>query len=100
MTQPTDPTVPIVAAPDVSAPLIFQVQSVEKSEAPDGGSGHDWYRYVLTSRGSTITGHRRGSHQHVRDYAAHYAEQLNTRAVLCLPSWSPRGRKPARRENG
>jgi len=76
------------------APL-FKVASVEKTDAPEGEKGRNWYRYVLKSSTSTITGHRCGSRQYVRDYAAQCAEQLNARATTGQSIWNPRGRKPA-----
>lgn len=76
---------------------VFAVDSVEAAEAPSGGRGDGWHRYVLKSERSAITGMRRGSREQVRDYASQVAEQLNTRAALCKPSWNPRGRKPAAR---
>lgn len=95
MTLPEDPITPVAKLTDVSAPMAFLVDSVEKTDAPDGGQGRDWYRYVLKNRRSTIVGHRRGSQQHVREYAAQYAEQLNTRAVLGPTTWNPRRKKIA-----
>ncbi len=95
MTLPDDPTAMEAKRTDASAPMAFLVDSVEKSDAPDGGQGRDWYRYVLKNRRSTIVGHRRGSQQHVREYATHYAEQLNTRAILGPTTWNPRRKKIA-----
>jgi hypothetical protein len=74
---------------------IFEVASVEKSGAPDGGDSRDWYRYILKSRRSTITGQRRGSRKDVHAYATQCAEQLNARALEAKSIWRPRGRKPA-----
>jgi hypothetical protein len=73
----------------------FKVASVEKTDAPDGSDGQDWYRYVLDSGRSTIAGQRRGSRKDVLAYAAQCAEQLNTRGLTGQSIWSPRGRKPA-----
>ena len=95
MTEQADPTTPPAEAPDIAAAPVFEVDSVEQTETPNGGQGDDWHRYVLKSGRSTITGLRRGSCEHVRDYANQAAERLNTRSALCQPSWSPRGRKPA-----
>lgn len=95
MTPPEDPITPVSNQTDASAPMAFLVDSVEKTDAPDGGQGRDWYRYVLKNRRSTIVGHRRGSQQHVREYATQYAEQLNTRAVLGPTTWNPRRKKIA-----
>ncbi len=80
----------------ITSALVFQVDSVEKTEAADGEQGDDWYRYILKNRTSTINGLRRGSYQYVCEYAAEYAEQLNAR-IVCNPSkWQPRGNKSAR----
>lgn len=78
-----------------SMPRPFKVARVEKTDAPDGGQGQDWYRYVLESGRSTITGHRCGSRKDVLAYATQCAEQLNTRGLTGQSIWSPRGRKPA-----
>ena len=91
----TTPALPL-AAPAVYAPRGFEVRSIEKTPAPDGATGTDWYRYVLSSgnNNSTITGQRRGSLEDVRSYAALCAEQLNVRALTAASPWSLRGRKP------
>ena len=73
----------------------FKVVRVERTDAPDGGKGHDWYRYVLESGRSTITGQRCGSRKDVHAYALRCAEQLNARGLTGQSIWSPRGRKPA-----
>jgi len=92
MAQPKMPAVP-GGANDTTAP-VFEVARIEKTDAPDGGPDRDWYRYVLTSHRSTITGHRRGSAKHVHAYATECANQLNARAALGQSIWNPRGRKP------
>ncbi len=74
---------------------VFEVASVERTDAPEGGHGRNWYRYVLKSHCSTITGQRRGSRQFVHAYAVQCAAQLNARAASCQSIWNPRGRKPA-----
>ncbi len=91
------PAVPVSKHARLTTSLIFQVASVEKTETPGGEQGQDWYRYMLKNHNSTINGLRRGSHQHVCDYAAQYAEQLNTRIVLGPSPWSSRGSKVAPR---
>ncbi|MBI5041229.1 MAG: hypothetical protein HZB57_08540 [Gammaproteobacteria bacterium] len=91
------PTVPASKRADLTTSLIFKVASVEKTETPGGEQGQDWYRYMLKNHNSTINGLRRGSHQHVCEYAAQYAEQLNTRIVLGPSPWSSRGSKVAPR---
>ena len=97
-------TRPINDRPDTTAsnvveglakPRPFKVASVEKTNAPEGGQGQDWYRYILVSGRSTVTGQRRGSRKDVLAYAAQCAEQLNARGLTGQSIWSPRGRKPA-----
>jgi len=72
------------------------VVSVEKSNGPKGAAGNDWYRYVIDSPGSPITGYRRGAKRDILEYLeeckSKLEERLNTRKA-------PRstGRKPARR---
>ena len=79
-----------------SAALVYHLASIEKTKAPGGGTGRDWYRYVLRNDNSTIQGFRRGSREHVSEYAAQYAEQLNTRTVLGPSPWSTRQKNPLR----
>jgi hypothetical protein len=76
-------------------PSPYKLAQVEKVDAPNGGQGEDWYRYVLNNGRSTITGRRRGSRKTVTRYANQCAEQLNTRGLTAQSIWSPRGRKPA-----
>jgi hypothetical protein len=102
MTQETTDATksPAMTAASLQAKLRpFKVASVEKTDAPDGSDGQDWYRYVLDSGRSTIAGQRRGSRKDVLAYAAQCAEQLNTRGLTGQSIWSPRGRKPAAATN-
>lgn len=96
MTQPTDmPTRATDEHVSSSRPHSFKVARVEKITAPDGTDGKDWFRYVLESGRSTITGQRRGSRDDVLAYATQCAQQLNTRALAAASIWNPRGRRPA-----
>lgn len=87
-------TSPVVALPR-AMPYTYEVASVERTDAPDGSMAKDWYRYVLKSGRSTITGQRRGSRSDVQGYAVQCAAQLNARALEGKSVWSPRGKKPA-----
>ncbi|BAU47522.1 RNP-1 like RNA-binding protein [Sulfurifustis variabilis] len=95
MAQPTDVPARTAERASSSRPHSFKVALVEKIGAPDGAEGKDWYRYVLESGRSTITGQRRGSRDDVYAYATQCAEQLNTRALAAASIWNPRGRRPA-----
>jgi len=92
-TKDTAANIPAEACP--ATPRPFKVASVEKTDAPDGGQGQDWYRYILDSGRSTVTGLRRGSRKDVHAYATQCTEQLNARGLTGQSIWSPRGRKPA-----
>lgn len=59
----------------------YQVATVEKVTAPDGAEGGDWYRYVLSSGNSRITGFHRGSVAEVEEYATECAEEFNLRGI-------------------
>ena len=102
MTQPTDTTNSMAATVDKGSAKLapFKVARVEKTGAPDGSEGQDWYRYVLESGRSTISGQRRGSRKDVHAYATQCAEQLNARGLTGQSIWSPRGRKPATASSG
>ncbi len=71
----------------------FKLARVEKTDAPDGAEGGNWYRYVLDNGRSTITGQRRGSLKDVTAHAHRYAEQLNARGIGSTSVWAPRGKK-------
>jgi hypothetical protein len=59
----------------------YEVVSVEKSVMPDGTEADDWYRYVLSSGRSRITGFHRGSLDEVKEYATNCVEEFNLRSV-------------------
>jgi RNA recognition motif-containing protein len=59
----------------------YQVASVEKATPPNGSQGDDWFRYVLSSGRSRITGFHRGSSAEVWEYAASCAEAFNQRST-------------------
>jgi hypothetical protein len=56
------------------------VVSIEKSDGgPGGESENDWYRYVIDSPGSPITGYRRGKKSEIVKYLNECAVQLEDR---------------------
>ena len=73
-----------VQPPDDELPSIlirhhYEVASIERAELPDDGKGADWYRYVLSSGRSCITGFHRGSLEEVTEYAEGCAAAFNQR---------------------
>lgn len=76
-----------VALPNDEVPSVrtanqYEVAGVEKAASPDGGQDGDWFRYVLTSGRSQITGLHRGTLDEVTEYAAACAEQVNSRSAI------------------
>jgi hypothetical protein len=64
--------------PSISVRHLYEVSPVELADIPSDGK-HDWYRYVLSSGRSVITGFHRGSLEEVQEYAAGCAEAFNLR---------------------
>lgn len=64
----------------------FVLVSVEKSEAPQGAGGDNWYRYVVERGNSQIVGNMCGSLQKVKKNINEFVENLNERVS------SPKGR--------
>jgi len=66
----------------------FILVSVDKSEAPAGTQGDNWYRYVIERGNSKIVGNMCGSLQKVKQKVSDYVDNLNERVA------SPKGRSP------
>ncbi len=66
--------------PSILVRNCYQVASVERAEL-DGAQGQEWYRYVLASGRSLITGFRRGSLDEVTEYARNCADAFNLRSL-------------------
>ena len=81
---------------ETSRPHRFTVVSVERTQAPAGTEGGNWYRYVIERNGSTIVGNRSGTRQQVSNHAEAFAEDLNSRLAGGGPSsWTPQQKKRA-----
>ena len=57
----------------------FQVESIAKSEPPDGAEKDNWYRYVIIQGGNTIVGPRPGSLRSVTQAVEEVVGRLNER---------------------
>ncbi|MDH3687981.1 MAG: hypothetical protein OEU36_00670 [Gammaproteobacteria bacterium] len=68
--------------------------SLERSAGPDGATGNDWYRYVINSPGSPITGYRRGKKSDVLEYLNECTSKLDERLNSGKAPRAPSGRKP------
>ena len=69
----------------------FSVVSVEKTAAPSGADGDNWYKYIVARDNSQIVGNMRGSMQQVTNYAKEFVENLNSRASMPKgrSTWAP-----------
>lgn len=64
----------------------FIIVSIEKSKAPQGAEGDNWFRYVIERGNSQIVGNMSGTLQKVKTKVTEFVENLNERTS------SPRGR--------
>ena len=75
---------------DEPAKSKFPVNSIEKSDPPDGETGGEWYEYEIGIGSSAIRGKRSGSLEAVTEYVVEYAENLNQRSALGYSSYAAR----------
>lgn len=68
----------------------FSVDLVEKADPPDGDNDRQWYRYVLVSECTQVTGFCTGTIDEVRAHAHQVAEELNTRNGSAPGGWTSR----------
>ena len=57
----------------------FRVVNVEKTDAPTGLEGNNWYQYEIRCAGSNLYGKRSGTLKQVTEHAEAFAEELNNR---------------------
>lgn len=70
--------------------LQYWVESVEKTTAPDGASGNNWFCYIIGRGTSQIKGKMTGSMKTVSDYAEKYAAELNSRSFRSTSPYAHR----------
>lgn len=58
----------------------FNVMSIEKTSAPEGMVGDDWYKYVIGKGSSEIQGLKMGTLNEVTEHANNVANDLNDRS--------------------
>jgi len=71
----------------------YQLMMVEKTRAPEGSSGDNWYRYMIGRGPSKIVGRKPGTLETVTRYAVECTQNLNSRADSCQSPFAPRKRK-------
>jgi hypothetical protein len=57
----------------------YKIVSIERSEAPSGTEGDDWYAYVIAQGPHTINGYRKGKLKDVKLAVEEVVAQLNER---------------------
>jgi hypothetical protein len=70
------------------------VVSLERTTGPGGAAGNDWYRYVISSPGSPITGYRRGKKSELLEYLTECISKLDERLNSGKAPRAQSGRKP------
>jgi len=68
----------------------FPINSIEKTDPPDGVTEGEWYEYVIGEGSSAIRGKRSGSLEAVTEYVVEYTENLNQRSALGYSSYAAR----------
>jgi hypothetical protein len=59
----------------------YEVIEIEKTTAPEGLLGDDWYRYVIRKGKSVMDCKKAGSLKAITEHAEHVAELINSRHV-------------------
>lgn len=74
---------------DSKARAKYSVITVEKTAAPDGMTGDNWFRYVIGEGGSKIEGMKPGTMKTVTEHAKTAAEELNARSLKGHSTYAP-----------
>jgi hypothetical protein len=57
----------------------YQIQSIERTDPPEGTTGAAWCSYVITQGDNVIRGYRQGNLRTVRSELKNFVQQLNDR---------------------
>ena len=71
----------------------YRLMMVEKTKAPEGTNGENWYRYMIGRGRAKIIGRKPGTLETVTHYAVECTRNLNSRADSCYSPFAPRKRK-------
>lgn len=63
----------------------YSLVSIEKSPPPQGQTGNNWYRYVITNGASNIVGYRSGTLGEARAVARECVMHLNS-SLAVIPA--------------
>lgn len=70
--------------------LKYEVETVEKTTAPEGMPGDNWHRYVVGQGKTRIEGKKPGTLKAVTLHAEAFAADLNSRTGKGGSTYSPR----------
>jgi len=68
----------------------FPINSIEKTDPPEGVTEGEWYEYKIGKGASVIRGKRSGTLKAVTEYVKEYSENLNQRSALGYSSYAAR----------
>ena len=71
----------------------YQVISVEKTAAPEGLTGNNWFRYEIGVGSSKLVGNKPGTLNAVTEHAHTLADDMNNRASGNKSMYTPRVKK-------
>jgi len=76
----------------------YRVVSILEEDCEASHADDSWYKYVVGNGKSTITGHRPGTREQVKEHAEWFVAELNARRGRGSGSiWSPRRGRPAQK---
>lgn len=61
---------------------LYEVISIDKTEAPEGMEGKNWHRYVIERGTSVVTGIKPGTQKQVTEHVQNMVAELNARIGL------------------
>ena len=68
----------------------YKVESVKKTNTPEGLIGDNWYQYIIGYGSSTINGTKPGTLKDVTQHAESVALDLNTRSKSPSSTYAPK----------
>lgn len=84
-----------IALEDERKEAKFNIECIEKSDAPKNMPGDNWYRYIVRQKERRITGFKTGNLKSVTEHVENFTRGLNERTFGSVSpnARSARGRK-------
>lgn len=70
-----------VPKPELTLDEPFELDSITRSEPPDGGAATNWHRYVITQGRNRIVGHLQGPQASIQRTVKDIVQRLNERRM-------------------